>query len=68
MIPEIAKGGSLLASPPDLPTKPTRRDPDASGELSERERDELNELRRDMADLAMERDAVARLIKEAIRP
>jgi hypothetical protein len=36
--------------------------------LGERERLELNELRQEMADLAMERDAVARLIKEAIRP
>jgi PPE-repeat protein len=68
VIPQIATGGSLLASPPVSPTKPTRRDTNASGELSERERYELNELRQEMAELAMERDAVARLIKEAIRP
>ena len=66
VIPEIATGGSLLPSPSDSPAKPTRRDSD--GELGERERAELNELRQEMADLAMERDAVARLIKEAIRP
>ena len=66
VIPQIATGGSLLASPPDSQTKPTRRGSD--GELSERERHELNELRQEMEELAMERDAVARLIKEAIRP
>jgi PPE-repeat protein len=66
VIPQIATGGSLLASPPDPQTTPARRGPD--GELSERERYELGELRQEMAELAMERDAVARLIKEAIRP
>jgi PPE-repeat protein len=68
VIPQIATGGSLLAGPPDAQTKPTRRDSDVLGELSERERHELNELRQEMEELAMERDAVARLIKEAIRP
>jgi PPE-repeat protein len=66
VIPEIATGGSLPAGPPDSQTKPAQRGSDA--ELGERERLELNELRQEMADLAMERDAVARLIKEAIRP
>ena len=66
VIPQIATGGSLLASPPDSQTKPIRRG--SGGELSERERHELNDLRQEMAELAMERDAVARLIKEAIRP
>jgi PPE-repeat protein len=66
VIPQLATGGSLLASPPDSQTMPTRRGSD--GELSERESHELNELRQEMAELAMERDAVARLIKEAIRP
>ena len=66
VIPQLATGGSLLASPPDSQAKPTRRGSD--GELSERERHELNDLRQEMAELAMERDAVARLIKEAIRP
>jgi PPE-repeat protein len=65
VIPEIATGASPLASPPDPQPKPTRQRPDG---LGEHERLELDELRREMADLAMERDAVARLIKEAIRP
>ncbi|VBA58282.1 putative PPE family protein PPE32 [Mycobacterium attenuatum] len=34
--------------------------------LSERERDELDQLRKAIAEVAMERDAAARLIKEAI--
>jgi PPE-repeat protein len=68
VIPRIAKGGSLLASPPDSQAKPTRRASEVLGELSERERYELNGLRQEMEELAMERDAVARLIKEAIRP
>jgi PPE-repeat protein len=66
VIPQIATGGSLLADPPDSQTAPAPRGSD--GELSERERHELDALRREMADLAMERDAVARLIKEALRP
>ena len=37
-------------------------------ELSEHERNELDQLRKEFAELAMERDAAARLIKEAIRP
>ncbi|OHU81497.1 hypothetical protein BKN37_27155 [Mycobacterium talmoniae] len=35
--------------------------------LSEREREELAKLRDELVDLAMERDAAARLIREAIR-
>lgn len=42
--------------------------PGASSGLSERERDELDQLRKELAELEMERDAAARLIKEAIRP
>ncbi len=34
--------------------------------LSQRERDELDKLRKEIAEVAMERDAAARLIKEAI--
>jgi hypothetical protein len=39
----------------------------ASDALSERERYELDELRKELTELAMERDAAARLIREAIR-
>ncbi len=66
VIPQIATGGSLLAGHPDPQSKHAPRSPD--GELSERERHELDALRQEMTDLAMERDAVARLIKEALRP
>ena len=47
---------------------PGRRAPDVSSSLSDGERDELDELRKELAELEMERDAAARLIKEAIRP
>jgi hypothetical protein len=47
--------------------KPNGRASDALGALSERERDELDELRKHITELAMERDAAARLIREAIR-
>ncbi|WP_219070614.1 PPE family protein [Candidatus Mycobacterium methanotrophicum] len=36
--------------------------------ISDHDRDDLNRLRDELADLVMERDAAARLIKEAIRP
>jgi hypothetical protein len=38
------------------------------GELNDRERSELDELRRAIAEVAGERDAAAKLIKEAIQP
>jgi hypothetical protein len=41
--------------------------PHDASPLSERERAELVDLRKELAELAMERDAAARLIKEAIR-
>jgi hypothetical protein len=37
------------------------------GALRARERDELDELRKQVAELAMKRDAAALLIREAIR-
>jgi PPE-repeat protein len=52
---------------PDRGRKPTGRASDALGALSERERDELDELRKQVAELAMKRDAAALLIREAIR-
>ena len=45
-----------------------RQTRDIAGDLSERERDELEQLRKEVRDAVMERDAAARLIKEAIRP
>jgi len=45
-----------------------QRAAEASSGLSERERDELDQLRKELTELEMERDAAARLIKEAIRP
>jgi hypothetical protein len=47
--------------------KPSGRGSDALGAFSERERYELDELRKQVAELAMARDAAARLIREAIR-
>jgi hypothetical protein len=51
----------------DRAAKPNGRVSDALGALSERERDELDELRKQVAELAMKRDAAALLIREAIR-
>jgi PPE-repeat protein len=47
---------------------PNRPAPDVTNSLTERERDELDELRKELVGLELERDAAARLIKEAIRP
>jgi hypothetical protein len=47
--------------------KPDQHAPHDPSALSERERDELVTLRKELAELATERDAAARLIKEAIR-
>ncbi|MGA8331746.1 MAG: PPE family protein, partial [Mycobacterium sp.] len=49
-------------------TPPNRPAPDVTKTLTERERGELDELRKELVELEMERDAAARLIKEAIRP
>jgi PPE-repeat protein len=46
---------------------PEQRAPHDASALSERDRDELVTLRKELAELALERDAAARLIKEAIR-
>ncbi len=51
------------------PSQPARRQParrHVASALSEAERDELAKLRKDVADAATERDAAARLIKEAM--
>ncbi|BBX63895.1 PPE family protein [Mycobacterium saskatchewanense] len=47
---------------------PERRGLEGEAAMSERERFDLERLRDELADLVMERDAAARLIKEAIRP
>ncbi len=51
------------------PARPAQAQParkHVASALSEREREELEKLRREIADVAMERDAAARLIKEAM--
>jgi PPE-repeat protein len=62
-------GESGIRRRPGKPsTPPNRPAPDVTNSLTERERDELDELRKELVELEMERDAAARLIKEAIRP
>ena len=60
-VPRIREGA------PDWVMTPTAGAADAGDALSDRERYELHELRKEIADLAMQRDAVDRLIKEAMR-
>ena len=48
--------------------KPNRGGSEGRPELTDKERDERDRLRDEIAELAMERDAAARLIREAIRP
>jgi PPE-repeat protein len=47
--------------------QPNPNAPDRGDALSERERDELNDLRMAVSEMATKRDATARLIREAIR-
>jgi PPE-repeat protein len=67
VIPQMAAASGVYEGTPDRGVKPNGHGSDALGALSERERYELDELRKEFAELAMERDAAARLIKEAIR-
>ena len=67
VIPELAAAPGAHAGTPDRGMTPTGHADDAVDALSERERYELHTLRQEIADLAMERDAVDRLIKEAMR-
>jgi hypothetical protein len=67
VIPQMAAAPGVHEGTPDRGMKPNECASDVLGALSERERYELHELRKAIADLAMERDAAARLIKEAIR-
>jgi PPE-repeat protein len=66
VIPAMAAAPGVHEGTLDRGMKPTGRGSDALGALSARERDELDELRKEIAELAMERDAAARLIREAI--
>jgi PPE-repeat protein len=67
MIPQLGTAPGGHEGIPDRGITPTRRAVDAVDALSERERHELQTLREEIADLAMERDAVDRLISEAMR-
>jgi PPE-repeat protein len=67
VIPQLAAAPGAHAGTPDRGMQPTGRPADAADALSDRERYELHTLRQEIADLAMERDAVDRLIKEAMR-
>jgi hypothetical protein len=77
---EGVRSGSRLQVLPHTGAEPAARDatlgrwvqpnpnaPDRGDALSERERDELNDLRMAVAEMATKRDATARLIREAIR-
>jgi PPE-repeat protein len=67
VIPEMAAASGAHEGTPDRGIKPAGHAADAVDALSERERYELQTLRNEIAELAMERDAVDRLIKEAMR-
>jgi PPE-SVP subfamily C-terminal region len=67
VIPKMAAAPGVHQDTPVPGITPTGRVSDVLGALSERERDELDELRKQFADLAMERDAAARSLREAIR-
>jgi PPE-repeat protein len=67
VIPQLGTAPGGHEGIPDRGITPTGRAVDAVDALSERERYELQTLREEIADLAMERDAVDRLIREAMR-
>jgi PPE-repeat protein len=67
VIPPMAAAPGVHQGTADRGFKPNGRASDVLGALSERERFELDELREAFSELTMERDAAARLIKEAIR-
>jgi PPE-repeat protein len=67
VIPQLGTAPGGHEGIPDRGITPTGRAVDAVDALSERERHELQTLREEIADLAMERDAVDRLIREAMR-
>jgi hypothetical protein len=57
-------GAAERTAAPPVPQQPARRH--VASTLSESEREELAKLRKEIADVATERDAAARLIKEAM--
>jgi PPE-repeat protein len=67
VIPQIAAAPGVHESTSGRGMTPNGHASDAGDALSDRERYELHELRKEIADLAMQRDAVDRLIKEAMR-
>ena len=67
VIPQLAAAPGVHEGTTDRGFKPNGRASDALGALSGRERNELDELRTEIAELTKERDVAARLIKEALR-
>jgi PPE-repeat protein len=67
VIPQLGVAPGIEDGTPDRGMQPTWRAVDAVDALSERERYELHTLRNEIAELAMKRDAVDRLIQEAMR-
>jgi hypothetical protein len=67
VIPQMAAAPGVHQGTADRGFKPNERASDVLGALSLYERDELDELRQQFAELATERDAAARSLREAIR-
>jgi PPE-repeat protein len=67
VIPQTPGEPGVGENTPSRWVKLDQHAPHDASALNERERDELVTLRKELAELAMERDAAARLIKEAIR-
>jgi PPE-repeat protein len=67
VIPQLAAAPDVHEGTLDRGMQPTGRAAEAVDALSERERYELHTLREEIAELAMKRDAVDRLIQEAMR-
>ncbi|AGZ48933.1 PPE family protein [Mycobacterium kansasii] len=66
VLPPWATGQGADEQLPGRSAQAQRSISQVASTLSERERDELDKLRKEIAEVAMERDAAARLIKEAI--
>jgi PPE-repeat protein len=66
VIPAIPGESGAAEHPPVQPAQPQPARRHVASALSEAERDELAKLRKEIADVANERDAAARLIKEAM--